>query len=102
MSATVPELRQIKGPSALGTDPRRFWHLTWALAVTDFKLRFFGSALGYLWQLIRPLMMFGVLLAVFTQVVRLSEGVTLYAQALLFGIVLYNFLSDATAGVPPK
>ena len=40
-------MREIKGPSALGSDPRRFWHLTRTLAVTDFKLRFFGSALGY-------------------------------------------------------
>ena len=39
------------GPSALGDDLRRFWHLTWTLAVTDFKLRFFGSVLGYLWPL---------------------------------------------------
>ena len=40
---------------------------TWTLAVTDFKLRFFGSALGYLWQLIRPLLLFGVLYVVFTR-----------------------------------
>jgi ABC-2 type transport system permease protein len=98
VSATLPELRQIKGPSALGTDPRRFWHLTWALAVTDFKLRFFGSALGYLWQLVRPLMVFGVLLVIFTQVIDLGGGVAFYAQALLFGIVLYNFLSESSAG----
>jgi ABC-2 type transport system permease protein len=98
VSATLPELRQIKGPSALGTDPRRFWHLTWALAVTDFKLRFFGSALGYLWQLVRPLMVFGVLLVIFTQVIDLGNGVAFYAQALLFGIVLYNFLSESSAG----
>ena len=43
----------------------RLWHLTWALAVTDFRLQFFGSALGYLWQLMRPLMLFGVLYVVF-------------------------------------
>jgi ABC-2 type transport system permease protein len=98
VSATLPELRQVKGPSALGTDPRRFWHLTWALAVTDFKLRFFGSALGYLWQLVRPLMVFGVLLVIFTQVIDLGNGVAFYAQALLFGIVLYNFLSESSAG----
>jgi ABC-2 type transport system permease protein len=97
-AAPHAELRQIKGPSALGTDPRRFAHLTWAMAVTDFKLRFFGSALGYLWQLVRPLMLFGVLLTVFTQVIHLSGGVKLYAQSLLFGIVLYNFLADATTG----
>ena len=37
------------------------------LAVTDFKLRYFGSALGYLWSLMRPLLFFGVLYVVFTQ-----------------------------------
>lgn len=88
--------RFIKGPSALGTDPRRFWHLTWALASTDFKLRFFGSALGYLWQLVRPLMLFGVLLVIFTQVVDLGAGVEYFAQSLLLGLVLYTFLSEAT------
>ena len=51
----------IKGPSALGNDPRRLWHLAWTMAISDFKLRFFGCALGYLWQLVRPLMLFGVL-----------------------------------------
>ncbi len=45
------------------------------MAVSDFKLRFFGSALGYLWQLIRPLMLFGVLYTVFTQIV-LGSGAT--------------------------
>lgn len=101
MSAVAEErqpLRQIKGPSAMGTDPRRLLQLTWALAATDFKLRFFGSALGYLWQLVRPLMIFGVLLTIFTQVVRLGSGVKFYAEALLLGIVLYNFFSDATGG----
>src|SRR5207302_505690 len=52
--------RPIRGPSALGGDFRRFLHLTWTLAVTDFKLRFFGSVLGYLWQLLRPVMLFGL------------------------------------------
>ena len=37
-------------------------NLTFTLATTDFKLRYFGSALGYLWSLMRPLLFFGVLL----------------------------------------
>jgi ABC-2 type transport system permease protein len=90
--------RRIRGPSALGGDVRRFLHLTWTLAVTDFKLRFFGSVLGYVWQLMRPLMLFGVLYVVFTQVVRLGSGVELYPVALLLGIVLYTFVSEATSG----
>jgi ABC-2 type transport system permease protein len=88
-------MRQIKGPSALGSDPERFWHLTRTLAVTEFKLRFFGSALGYLWQLIRPLMLFAILYVLFTQVVKLDDS-PFYAQALLLGLVFYTFLSDAT------
>jgi ABC-2 type transport system permease protein len=90
--------KPIKGPSALGSDPVRFWHLTRALAVTDFKLKFFGSALGYLWQLMKPLMMFGILLVVFTRFVGLSDGVRFYSVALLLGIVLYTFLNEATSG----
>ena len=50
--------RLVIGPTALGDDPRRFWNLTITLAVTDFKLKFFGSVLGYLWQLMKPLMLF--------------------------------------------
>ncbi|MDX6682054.1 MAG: type transport system permease protein [Solirubrobacteraceae bacterium] len=85
----------IKGPSALGSDWRRFVRLTWALATTDFRLRFFGSALGYLWQLMRPLMLFGVLYAVFSQL-GFGGEVPYYAIALLLGIVLFSFLSEAT------
>jgi ABC-2 type transport system permease protein len=88
----------IKGPSALGSDPRRLWHLARTMAVSDFKLRFFGSALGYLWQLVRPLLLFGVLYVVFTQIVRLGSDVELYPVALLLGIVMFTFFSEATGG----
>jgi ABC-2 type transport system permease protein len=43
----------IRGPSALSGDFRRFWHLTFTIARTEFKLRFYGSVLGYFWQLAR-------------------------------------------------
>ena len=86
-----------RGPTALGTDRRRFLTLAWALAITDFKLRFFGSALGYLWQLMRPLMLFGVLYVVFTHVLKVGDEVPFYPVALLLGIVLYSFFSEATS-----
>jgi ABC-2 type transport system permease protein len=90
--------RQIKGPSAVGTDPTRFWHLTRALAVTEFKLRFFGSVLGYAWQVMRPLLLFGVLYLLFTRVLHAGAGdVPRYGVALLLGIVLFTFFSEATA-----
>jgi ABC-2 type transport system permease protein len=89
--------RPIKGPSALGTDHRRLAQLSVTLAVMEFKLRFFGSVLGYLWQLMRPLLLFGVLYAVFTQFVKLGAGIPFYPAILLTGIVLFTFFSDATA-----
>ena len=87
----------ITGPSALAGDPRRFWTLAWTLAVTEFKLRFFGSVLGYFWQLMRPLMLFGVLYVVFTQIVKVSDQ-PLFAASLLLGLVVFGFFADATAG----
>lgn len=86
----------ITGPSAITGDPRRFFHLTWTLAVQEFKLRFFGSVLGYLWSLMRPLLLFGVLYAVFTQFVQVSDQ-PLYPVSLLLGIVLFTFLAEASA-----
>ena len=56
----APVSHGVYGPSALGGGPQRFWSLTLMLARTEFKLRFFGSVLGYLWTLMRPLMLFGV------------------------------------------
>ena len=96
MTAT-PAGRPLTGPTALGGDARRFWRLTWTLAVTNFKLRFYGSALGYLWQLMRPLLLFGVLYVVFTQFVRLGDDIEFYPVVLLTGIVLFTFVSEATS-----
>lgn len=91
--------RPIKGPSALGSDPRRLWHLTWALAKTEFKLTFFGSALGYLWQLMRPLLLFGVIYGVISAVAKsIGKGVPFFPVSILLGIVMFNFLSEASGG----
>lgn len=94
----IPPAREITGPSALADSLPRFLHLTWTLAVQDFKLRFFGSMLGYLWQLMRPLMLFGVLYFVFTQAIRIGAGVEYFAPTLLMNIVLFTFFADATGG----
>lgn len=90
------DLRPVLGPTALGQDPRRFWNLTKALALTDFKLKFFGSVLGYVWQLARPFALFGVLYVVFTQVLKFGEDVELFPVALLLGLVLYAFFAEGT------
>ncbi len=93
---TVGGLRPIRGPSALGGSPQRFWTLTWTLAVLEFRLKFFGSVLGYFWQLMRPLLMFGVLYVVFTELVRLGGGVNNYPVVLLMGIIIFTFYAEST------
>lgn len=96
MSAVASSRRH--GPSAFGDDLRRFWNLTVTLAVTDYKLRYFGSFLGYFWSLARPLMFFGVLYVVFTQVFRFGKGVPHYPVYLLNSIVLWTFFMETTNG----
>lgn len=85
------------GPAAISGDPRRFWHLALTLAFTDFKLRFFGSVLGYFWTLARPLMLFGVLYFVFSQIVPLGANVSFYPLILLSGVFLYSYFAEATS-----
>jgi ABC-2 type transport system permease protein len=85
-----------RGPSAFGGDLRRVVNLTAILAATDFKLRFFGSALGYVWTLMRPLLLFGVLYVVFTEVVRFGGQVKYYPVYLLAALVLFTFFSETT------
>jgi len=90
------ELRDVRGPSALGGGWRRALELLYLIAVTDFKRTYFGTVLGYLWSLARPLMLFGVLLAVFTQVFRVGSQVPHYPVLLLLNVVLFGFFSEAT------
>jgi ABC-2 type transport system permease protein len=89
--------RPIAGPSALAGDYRRFRTLTWTLAVNEFKLSFYGSVFGYLWQLMRPLMLFGVLYVVFALFISVSDH-PLYPASLLLGVVLFQFFAEATGG----
>jgi ABC-2 type transport system permease protein len=86
-----------RSPGDAAGDRRRFLHLTFALAVTEFKIRYFGSVLGYLWSLMRPLMLFGVLYVVFTHVVRFGGKIEHYPLKLLVAIVLWTYFAEATS-----
>ena len=96
MSSETPVLREVRGPSALGGGSRRFFDLLWLMSATEFKRAYFGTVFGYVWSLVRPLMLFGVLLFVFTKVFRVGSGLPYYPVLLLLGIVLYTFFQEAT------
>jgi ABC-2 type transport system permease protein len=96
MTDPALELRDVRGPSALGGGWRRSLDLLYLISVTEFKRTYFGTVLGYLWSLARPLMLFGVLLAVFTQVFRIGSEVPHYPVLLLLNVVLFGFFQEAT------
>ena len=92
------ELREVPGPSALGGGRHRFFELLWLMSVTEFKRTFFGTVLGYVWSLMRPLLLFAVLLVVFTQIFKIGSNVPHYEVQLLFNIVLFGLFQEATGG----
>ena len=94
--ATELQLSEVKGPSAFGGGWRRFAELLYLISVNEFKKTYFGTALGYVWSLLRPLLLFGVLLFVFTKIFRLGSQVPHYPVMLLFNIVLFGFFQEAT------
>jgi ABC-2 type transport system permease protein len=85
------------GPSAVGGSLHRFIELTLTLARTEFKLRYFGSVLGYFWSLMRPLLFFGVIYVFFTQILSVGKSIPHYGVYLLTGIVYWNYFGEATS-----
>jgi ABC-2 type transport system permease protein len=90
------ELRPVRGPSALGGGWKRFGELLYLISVTEFKKTYFGTVLGYVWSVLRPLLLFAVLLFVFTKIVRLGSDVPHYPVLLLMNVVLFGFFSEST------
>ena len=68
------------------------------LVKTDFKLRYQGSFLGYLWSLLRPLALFAVLYVVFVKFLPVGKGIPHYPVYLLLGLILWNFFTEVTSG----
>ncbi|MBQ6355057.1 ABC transporter permease [Candidatus Saccharibacteria bacterium] len=66
------------------------------LVKTDFKLRYQGSVLGYLWAVLRPLLMFAILYIVFAKVLRFGGDIPHYPVYLLVGTVLWSFFAECT------
>lgn len=66
------------------------------LVRTDFKLRYQGSVLGYIWSLLRPLLLFLILYVVFVKFLKLGNGVPHYPVYLLLGMVIWNYFFEMT------
>ena len=93
----APDLRPVGGPGALSGGWRRFFDLLLLISVSEFKKTYFDTMLGYAWSLLRPLLLFAVLLTVFTKIFRIGDGdIEHYEVFLLLNIVLFSFFQEAT------
>lgn len=92
LTATTPigTARHGTAPGAL----RRHGNLVRELAVTQFRLKYTGSVLGYLWSLLKPAMIFGVNYAVFARLLKAGSLTVNFPLQLLVGIVLWSFFAE--------
>ncbi len=95
MNAQPHELREISGPSAFGDSWRRTWDLLWLISVTEFRLQYSETTLGYVWSVLKPFAFFGVIYLVVSQVLKFAD-VADFPQKLILGLVLYQYFSEAT------
>lgn len=66
------------------------------LVITDFKLRYQNSVLGYLWSLLRPFSQFTILYIVFVKIIPSGGDIPHFGVALLLGIVLWSYFTEVT------
>ncbi len=66
------------------------------LVKTDFKIRYQGSFLGYIWSLLKPLFMFLILYIIFGVILNAGDGIPHYPVYLLLGLLLWNYFAEVT------
>ncbi len=80
---------------ALGHE--NYKELVLRLAITDFKLRYHASVLGYVWAILKPLLLFTILNFVFSSIFNFkNSGTPLYSLELLTALLMFNFFAEGT------
>ena len=82
------------GPHARSAAPRiDLRGMLWTLVRTDFKSRYHGTLGGFGWALLKPTLMFLVLMGVFSLIFASSPN---YLLNLIVGLFLWEFFSEST------
>jgi ABC-2 type transport system permease protein len=91
------ELREIRGPSAFGGGWRRTWGLLWLISVTEFRVSYRNTALGYAWSVVKPFVFFGIIYLVVNKVLRFGSHADNFPLALILNLVLFQYFTEATS-----
>jgi ABC-2 type transport system permease protein len=68
----------------------------------EFKAKYAGAVLGYVWSLAKPLAYFGVLWLVFAHLLRTENQTEDFTLFLLIGILLFTFFVDTVSTMLPS
>ena len=94
--ALAGESRPLRGPSAFSGSWRQFWDLLIATSTASFRNRYVDTALGFAWMFLGPLLLFGVLFVVVTEIIQRFDDVPNYGELLLLNVVLFNLFRIGT------
>jgi lipopolysaccharide transport system permease protein len=92
-SAAKPSVSAAERLAAGLVPPTSYSGLIWTLIRTDFKVRYHGTAGGFVWALLKPLTMFVMLMAVFS---FLFASEPHYKLNLIIGLFLFDFFAEGT------
>ncbi|MEO7911370.1 MAG: ABC transporter permease, partial [Roseiflexaceae bacterium] len=85
-AGVMPKLRELWG----------YRELIRNLVLRDLRVRYKGSALGYIWTQLAPLMMMGVFWFVFSFIQ--PQQIAMFPVFLIVGLLPWNFCNEAVAG----
>jgi ABC-2 type transport system permease protein len=78
-------------------DTHRLFTVATTLAISGFKVRYFGTLLGYMWSLVRPLLIFAVLYFAMTKILHFGNAIPYYPAYLITALTLFEFFSATTS-----
>jgi len=91
-------LRPVRGTTGLPY----YLRVLRVVGAIEFKAKYEGAVLGYVWSLVKPLAYFGVLWLVFAHLLRTANQTENFALFLLIGILLFTFFVDAVGVMLPS
>jgi ABC-2 type transport system permease protein len=98
----MSEISHPLAPTRATTGVAYYMRVLRVVGAIEFKAKYAGAALGYVWSLVKPLAYFGVLWLVFAHLLRTANQTQDFTIFLLIGILLFTFFVDTIATMLPS